>query len=122
EKGKARHYWRFNLLIAYSQARLAVIAESEGKKDEAERLFASASEYMVLQTCAFAEECRRTHVQVLGYSDVETRFTPDRWRKNVAALDLKANVKWKEPKQQGGLNGRQLLDLEIYLSSSEAAF
>src|SRR6185295_7523420 len=36
EKGKARHYWRFNLLIAYSQARLAVIAESEGKKVEAE--------------------------------------------------------------------------------------
>src|SRR5439155_17391945 len=122
EKGKARHYWRFNLLIAYSQARLAVIAESESKKDEAERLFASASEYMVLQTRAFAEECRRTQVQVPGYSDVETRFTPDRWRKNVAALDLKANVKWKEPNPQGGANGRQPSDLETNQASAAAAF
>jgi len=105
EREQAKHYWRFNLLIAYSQARLAVIAESEGNREEAERLFASASDYMVLQNRTFSQECRRTHVNRPEYSDAEARFTPDRWRHNVEALDQKENVKWKEP--QGGANWGQ---------------
>ena len=97
ERKKATRYWRFNLLIAYSQARLAVIAESQGKKEEAERLFESASEYNVIQNQAFSQESGRTHVEFKAYSDDDARFTPDRWRKNVAALDKQANVRWKEP-------------------------
>jgi hypothetical protein len=121
ERGNAKHYWRFNLVIAYAQARLAVIAEREGNKEEAERLFASASDYMVLQNRAFSQECRRTHVNAPEYSDDEARFTPDRWRKNVAALNKKESVRWKEPNPQGGVNGRQRPGSETNQPSAAAA-
>ena len=99
ERRKATLYWRFNLQIAYSQARLAVIAEHQGKKEEVDRLFASASEFNVIQNQAFNQELRRTHVQFKQYSDDEARFTPDRWRTNVAALDKKFSVRWNQPNQ-----------------------
>jgi hypothetical protein len=121
EQRKAKHYWRFNLIVAYSQARLAVIAESEGKRDEADRLFASASQYMVLQNRAFNEECLRTHVKAAEYSDDEARFTPDRWRKNVAAMDAKDNVKWRQPNPQAGANGRQPFGSDTNQTSTAAA-
>jgi hypothetical protein len=95
ERLKAMRYWRFNLEIAFSRARLAVIAETQGKKEEANCLFASASEYMVLQNRAIG---RANGFQ--KYSDDEARYTPDRWRMMVAALDKHANVKWKKTPNQ----------------------
>jgi hypothetical protein len=96
EKKNAKYYWRFNLAIAFSQARLAVIDESQGEKEEAARLFASASDFMVLQTKAFREEMRKTGD--VGFtdkdSDAEVRWTPDQWRKAIAALDKQSNVRW----------------------------
>jgi DNA primase large subunit len=46
ERDKARFYWRFNAMAALAEARLAVISEQEGHAQEAQRLFASASQYM----------------------------------------------------------------------------
>jgi hypothetical protein len=97
EKKKASHYWRFDLAIAFSQARLAVIDENQGDNEEAARLFSSASDYMVLQTKAFREEMRKTgDVRFTDKdSDAEVRWTPDRWRQAIAALDKQSNVRWK---------------------------
>jgi hypothetical protein len=91
ERKNAKRYWAFNLVIAYAQARLAVIAEYQGRREEAERLFKSASIYMVLQSRALAHEQGQT-----GMSDSEARFSPARWRYIVAALDKRSNVHWRE--------------------------
>jgi len=107
EKKKATRYWRFDVQIAYAQARLAVIAERQGRNEEADKLFASASEYFVAQNRAFSQELRRTHVAFKESSDAEMRLSREQWRKNVAALDTHANVKWKEPGQHAGANGRR---------------
>lgn len=93
ELQKATYYWRFHLLIAYSQARLAVIAEGERDHALADQLFASASTHMVAQNRAIASHSRRPP----EFSDEEARFTPARWRKNVALLDKKLHLKWNEP-------------------------
>jgi hypothetical protein len=92
EKSKATSYWNFNVELAFSLARLAVMAEAQGKREEAGRLFASASEYMVLQNRAIN---RAQGFQ--GYSDDEARYTPVRWRMLIAALDKHANVQWMKP-------------------------
>jgi hypothetical protein len=91
ERQKAKRYWPFNLMIAYSRARLAVIAESQGQREEADRLFKSASVYMVLQSRALAHEQGQKDL-----SDNEANFSPARWRPIVAALDKRSNVHWSE--------------------------
>src|ERR1043166_4858611 len=40
ERDKAKFCWRFNLNAAYAEARLAVIAEKQGREQEAQQLFA----------------------------------------------------------------------------------
>jgi hypothetical protein len=97
ERSKAKYYWRFNLIIAGSDARLAVIAEIQGNKKEADQFFASASDYMVLQNKAFNQEMQRTSNVQSVKTETETveRMTPDQWRKWVAALDKQHNIKWK---------------------------
>jgi len=97
ERDKAKFYWRFNLMIAGSEARLAVMAEKEGREEDAQHLFASASVYMALQ-----KKMLRDHLWEMPH----TRFaesatnpadvpTPDEWRKRIAALDLANHVRWK---------------------------
>src|SRR5579863_6544561 len=82
ERNKARYYWRFNLLIADSQARLAIIAEHQGDTNEAQRLFASASDYMALQNKAFRQEMQRERNIYFAGEDTNSavRMTPDQWR------------------------------------------
>jgi hypothetical protein len=92
EKNRARFYWRFDIMIAFAQARLAVIAEHQGQKDEAERLFASASDYQVRGDKALSREMQRG-----GSTDnvgSEKGFTPAEWRKAVREIDAHLHVKW----------------------------
>jgi hypothetical protein len=99
EQSKAKYYWRFDVIISGSQARLAIIAEAQGNKKEADRLFASASDYRVLGNIAFREEAKRGgHISLvsLGPETNDTkRISPDQWRKWIAGLEKDEDIKWK---------------------------
>src|SRR5258708_22183098 len=58
-KSKAKYYWSYDTQIVFAQARLAVIAERQGEKKDAERLFASASDYMVRGEKAMSLDMQR---------------------------------------------------------------
>ncbi len=95
ERDKAKFYWRFNLMAAFAQARLAMIAEKEGREQDAQRLFASASDYMVLQ-----KKMLRDHLEEMpnvnwGESATNTAEipTPAEWRTAIAKLDAN-HVRW----------------------------
>jgi hypothetical protein len=95
ERSKTKYYWRFNIIIAGSEARLAVIAESQGNKKEADRLFASASDHELIGDEAFRRELRKeggVDMRSVDANPVKRR-TPDEWREFVAKLDK--NVRWK---------------------------
>jgi hypothetical protein len=97
ERSKAKYYWRFNIIIAGSEARLAVIAESQGDVKEAERLYASASDHEFLGDVAFRQELREeggVDMRSIDKNPV-TRWTPEQWRNFVAKLDI--NTKWRSP-------------------------
>jgi hypothetical protein len=99
EKKQARFYWRFDLITAFSQARLAVIAESQGETNEAAQLYAQASDNMVVQTEAFRQAMRMEGSVEFTDSDseAEKRWTPDQLRKVVTALDKQNYIRWKSP-------------------------
>lgn len=95
EKSKAKFYWRFDTMIAFAEARLAVIAETQGHKDEASRLFAIASDDKVSGDEAFRVECRKEgDIDMQSLGPVQ-RTTPEQWRKAIAALDNVNHVKWE---------------------------
>jgi hypothetical protein len=101
ERDKAKFYWRFNLLAAFAEARLAVIAETEGHQEEADRLFARASDYMVLQKTMLREHLHEMpHVR---WSESDTNAasvaTADEWRHAIAKLDAVSHVRWKSSNQ-----------------------
>jgi len=97
EKSKAKYYWPFDTQIAFAQARLAVIAEHQGHKQEAERLFASASDSMMRGEKAMSLDMRRDG----STNDVgnEKAVTPDQWRKAVREIDARLHVKWDSPNE-----------------------
>lgn len=99
ERNKAKYYWRFNLMVAFAQARLAVIAEAEGHEQEAQHLFASASDYMALQKTMLREHLQEMPHVRFAESDTNSQETPnpDQWRKGIAALDAANHVRWKSP-------------------------
>ncbi|HZF01869.1 MAG TPA: hypothetical protein VE344_08245 [Methylomirabilota bacterium] len=100
ERNKAKYYWRFNLNIAFSEARLAVMAEDEGRKQDAQRLFSSASDYMALQKTMLREHLQEMPNVKFGESATNSAETPtpDQWREAIAKLDAANNVRWKSPK------------------------
>jgi hypothetical protein len=99
ERDKAKYYWRFNLIIAFSEARLAVMAEDDGHEQEAQHLFASASAYMALQKTMLREHLQE--MPNVRFGDAATNSaetpTPDQWRDAIAKLDAANNVRWKSP-------------------------
>ncbi|HSY19323.1 MAG TPA: hypothetical protein VK815_13350 [Candidatus Acidoferrales bacterium] len=102
EKGKAKFYWRFDAMIAFAEARLAVIAEMQGHEDEASRLFAVASDDKVSGDEAFRVECRKEgDIDMKSLGSVQ-RMTPELWRKAIAALDKVNHVKWESPNTARG--------------------
>jgi hypothetical protein len=123
ERDRAKFYWRFNLMAAYAQARLAVIAESQGNKQEAQRLFGSASKYMALQKTMLAQHLQEMpNVQWAEADTIATETpTPDQWRKGIAALDAHNHVRWKSLNPQGGANGRQPFGSETNQTPAAAA-
>ena len=97
EKSKAKFYWRFDINIAFAEARLAVIAEKQGHEDEASRLFEIASDDKVSGDEAFRVECRKEgDIDMKSLGSVQ-RMTPEQWRKAIAALDKVNQVKWESP-------------------------
>jgi hypothetical protein len=122
ERDKARFYWRFNLVAAFSEARLAVIAEMEGNQEEAGRLFARASDYMALQ-----KKMLREHLQEMpgvNWGESATNAaevpTPDEWRDAIAKLDAASHVRWKSPNQTVQRTGASRSALETNSTSSAA--
>jgi hypothetical protein len=101
ERDKAKFYWRFNLIIAFSEARLAVMAEDDGHKQEAQRLFASASRYMVLQKTLLCEHLKDFPNVNFGEDATNSAVipTPDQWRTGIEKLDAANHVRWKSPNQ-----------------------
>lgn len=95
EKGKAKFYWRFDIMIAFAQARLAVMAETQGDKGEATRLFAIASAYESTGEAAFNQDLRKSGINSTSVST----WTPDQWRKAIASLDQQHHVRWKSLNQ-----------------------
>jgi hypothetical protein len=97
ERDKAKFYWRFNLVAAYSQARLAIIAEKEGREQEAQGLFASASDYMVLQKKMLREHLQETPNVDWGESATNASEipSPEQWRTMIAKLDAVNHVRWR---------------------------
>lgn len=95
QKSKAKYYWPFDTQIAFAQARLAVIAEHQGQGQEAERLFASASAYMMRGEKAMILDMQRDG----NTNDVsnEKAVTPAQWRKAVRERDTQHHVKWDTP-------------------------
>jgi hypothetical protein len=96
ERDKAKFYWRFNLMAAFAEARLPVIAEKQGHEEEAEGLFVSASTYMARQKLMLAE-----HLQEMSdvkWTESETNAFklpgPEEWRTTVAKLDAVNHVRW----------------------------
>ncbi len=96
ERDKAKFYWRFNLIAAFAEARLAVIAEKEGHQQDAQRLFASASHYMVLQKTMLREHLQDMPNVNWGESATNAAeiATPDEWRTAIAKLDAVNHVRW----------------------------
>jgi hypothetical protein len=94
-------YWRFNLMIAFSYARLAVIAEAEGNKAEALQLFSTASDFQLAQDRAFRAHLRSVPnvYSATEDSDEYHRLLPDQWRDIIRQLDRPLGVKWKKPNQ-----------------------
>ena len=97
EKSKAKYYWRFDTMIAFAQARLAVIAEYQGDEMQAGRLFSSASDYQLR-----GDEALRRDMGKGGTPDdliINGGFTPEQWRKAVAEIDENNfhHVRWKSP-------------------------
>ena len=84
-------------MIAFAQARLAVIAEHQGQKQEAERLFASASDYMMRGEKAMSLDMQREG----NTNDMnnEKAVTPAQWRKAVREIDAQLHVKWDSPNE-----------------------
>jgi len=76
ERDKAKFYWRFNLMAAYAEARLAAIAEKEGHEQEAERLFAGASDYMALQKTMLREHLQEMPHVMWAESDTNAAEVP----------------------------------------------
>lgn len=97
ERDKAKFYWRFNLMAALAVARLAVIAEKEGHEQEAQRLFAGASDYMALQKRMLGEHLQE--MPDVGWAESDTNAaeipSPDQWRTTIAKLDAVNHVRWR---------------------------
>jgi hypothetical protein len=96
ERDKAKYYWRFNLIIAFSEARLAVMAQDDGHEQEAQRLFASASHYMALQKTLLREHLKDFPDVDFGEDATNSAVTPtaDQWRTGIAKLDAANHVRW----------------------------
>jgi hypothetical protein len=94
EKAKAKYYWRFDIMIAFAKARLAVIAEMQGDKVNATDLFASASAYEMSGEIALDQDVRTGGS---GRSVGAKAWTSAQWRKAIAALDKNMHVRWKSP-------------------------
>jgi hypothetical protein len=96
ERDKSKFYWPFNLEAAFAEARLAVIAESEGHQQEAQHLFASASDYMVLQKRMLREHLHEMPNVSWGESATNAAEipTPEEWRTTIAKLDAVNHVRW----------------------------
>ena len=99
ERDKAKYYWRFNLIIAFSEARLAVMAEDDGREQEARRLFTSASHYMTLQKTLLREHLKDFPNVNFGEDATNSAITPtpDQWRTGIEKLDAANHVRWKSP-------------------------
>jgi len=97
ERDKAKFYWRFNLMAAFAEARLAVIAEKEGHEQEAQRLFASASHYMALQKTMLGEHLQEMPDVIFAEADTNAAQTPtpEEWRTGIAKLDAVNHVRWR---------------------------
>ena len=97
ERDKAKFYWRFNLTAAYAEARLAVIAEKEGRQQEAQHLFALASDYMVQQKKMLGEHLHEMPHVIWGESATNTAEipSPEEWKTAIAKLDAANHVRWK---------------------------
>ena len=97
ERDKAKFYWRFNLMAAYAQARLAAIAEKEGLEQDAQGLFASASEYMALQKRMLAQHLQEMSRVDWGESATNSAEvpSPDEWRTLIGKLDAASHVRWR---------------------------
>jgi hypothetical protein len=97
ERDKAKFYWRFNLVAAFSEARLAVIAEREGHEQETQRLFASASDYMALQKRMLGEHLQEMPHVRWGESDTNAAEIPSpaEWRTAIGKLDAVNHVRWR---------------------------
>ena len=104
EKSRAKYYWPFDTQIAFAQARLAVMAEHQGQKQEAERLFASASDYMMRGEKAMSLDVQKAG-RTNGVSN-EKAVTPAQWRKAVRQLDAQLHVKWDSPNKPDALEPR----------------
>ncbi len=109
ERNKAKFYWRFNVMAALASARLAVIAEAEGHNEEAQRLFASASEYMALQKTMLAQHLQEMPNVQFAQEDTDPAITPtpDEWRKSIGALDARNHVRWRSLNPQSGADRQQ---------------
>jgi hypothetical protein len=93
ERQKATRDGPFNVMIAFSLARLAVIAELQNQPKEAERLFTSASVYRVLEIRAWNRE--------RGYKkQPETKRSPDEWRHIISLLEKRSHPKWNSGPNQ----------------------
>ena len=101
EQERAKGYWRFDHQIACAYARLAVIADYEGEKDEAERLFAKASEFDLAQQKAFRAYLRSKPNVYSSEEDSDEYAARSvaEWKSFVDYLDSEFGVKWKEPNQ-----------------------
>ena len=95
EQSKAKYYWPFDTNIAFAKARLALIAEHQGQKQEAERLFASASDYLMR-----GEKAIRLDMDREGNTNNvpnQKAVTPAEWRMAIKKLDANHHVKWYSP-------------------------
>src|SRR3974390_50641 len=95
ERDKAKFYWRFNLMAAFAEARLAVIAEKEGREQEAKGLFAGASDYMAQQKKMLGEHLHEMPHVIWGESATNMAEvpSPEEWRTAIAKLDK--HVRWR---------------------------
>jgi hypothetical protein len=95
EKSKAKFYWNFDTVIAFSYARLAMIAEKQGNEEEAKRLFARASDYKTSGDAAFNQELKNEPWMAPSAKINIVKLTPDQWRKGITAIDKQKHVKWE---------------------------
>ena len=97
ERDKARFYWGFNGEAAFAEARLAVIAEKQGRQQEAQHLFVSASDYMARQKKMLGEHLQEMPHVIFAESDTNAAEipSPDEWRTGIAKLDAAHHVRWR---------------------------